>query len=561
MPIKHSTTHNPNEIVPSADWNEDHTGTAPPEAHTLASHSTKAHAELTNVTPDQHHAQSHNAASHSDITSTGANIDDAVAKKHDRQHALSSAADHTGSITDAQHGVRTTANAHAHSHLSGVTSDQHHAQAHTLASHSTKAHAELTNVTSDQHHPQAHTLASHSTKAHTELTNVTANQHHNESHTAASHSDITATGAEINTVADGATAKNAHTHTHASTTERTANDHHAQSHNMASHTDDYSAGEGIDISAGNVISGENATTANKGIASFNTNNFSVAAGAVSFGAQGVILNMNTHKITNVVDPTLNQDAATKKYVDDAAAGAPVNASYLTLGLHGDLTAERVLTAGEGIDFADTGANGTLTINGEDATTTNKGIASFNTNHFVVVAGQAALNDIVVNSINANTTHRAGDGSDHSLMANLPPIGSVMSWLKTYPNTPALLGGWVECNGQTLSDAESVYDGQVIPDLNGGNRFLRGNSISGGTGGSSTVALSVANLASHTHGLVVWKSGTSYTAYTGSGSEPSIADSDSGSVDAGQMRSGAAGSGTAHENKPPYYNVVWIMRVK
>ena len=62
----------------------------------------------------------------------------------------------SGEITDAQHGVRTQANAHAHSHLSGVTPDQHHAQAHNLASHSTKAHAELTGVTSDQHHARSH---------------------------------------------------------------------------------------------------------------------------------------------------------------------------------------------------------------------------------------------------------------------------------------------------------------------------------------------------------------------------------------------------------------------
>ncbi|CAB4188170.1 hypothetical protein UFOVP1165_63 [uncultured Caudovirales phage] len=42
-------------------------------------------------------------------------------------------------------------------------------------------------------------------------------------------------------------------------------------------------------------------------------------------------------------------------------GAPVGASYLTLGLNGVLTAERVMTAGTAILFADTGANGTLTI--------------------------------------------------------------------------------------------------------------------------------------------------------------------------------------------------------
>jgi hypothetical protein len=39
-----------------------------------------------------------------------------------------------------------------------------------------------------------------------------------------------------------------------------------------------------------------------------------------------------------------------------------SASYLTLGLSGGLSAERVLTAGTNVTFSDTGANGTLTIN-------------------------------------------------------------------------------------------------------------------------------------------------------------------------------------------------------
>ncbi len=59
----------------------------------LADMAEKAHGSLTGVTSDQHHPQSHNAASHSDIASSGANIDDAVAKKHDRSHDHSLAAD------------------------------------------------------------------------------------------------------------------------------------------------------------------------------------------------------------------------------------------------------------------------------------------------------------------------------------------------------------------------------------------------------------------------------------------------------------------------------------
>ena len=48
----------------------------------------------------------------------------------------------------------------------------------------------------------------------------------------------------------------------------------------------FSAGEGIDISSG-AISGEDATTSNKGIASFNTEHFSVTSGAVSIKADGI----------------------------------------------------------------------------------------------------------------------------------------------------------------------------------------------------------------------------------------------------------------------------------
>lgn len=43
-----------------------------------------------------------------------------------------------------------------------------------------------------------------------------------------------------------------------------------------------------------------------------------------------------------------------------------DASYLVLGAHASLTAERVLTAGSNISFADTGAGGTLTISSTGA---------------------------------------------------------------------------------------------------------------------------------------------------------------------------------------------------
>lgn len=69
-----------------------------------------------------------------------------------------------------------------HANLAGVSADQHHAQAHTLASHSSKAHSELTGISANQHHAQSHTHGSHS--------GIGANDHHAQVHTLGSHSDF-----------------------------------------------------------------------------------------------------------------------------------------------------------------------------------------------------------------------------------------------------------------------------------------------------------------------------------------------------------------------------------
>lgn len=59
-----------------------------------------------------------------------------------------------------------------------------------------------------------------------------------------------------------------------------------------------------------------------------------------------------------------------------------------------------------------------------------------------------------------------------------PIGTIQSYHKSMPNTPALPWGWIECNGQVIVDAESPYNGQNAPDLNNTKKFLRGDLVSG-----------------------------------------------------------------------------------
>lgn len=122
----------------------------------------------------------------------------------------------------------------------------------------------------------------------------------------------------------------------------------------------------------------------------------------------------------------------------------------------------------------------------------------------------------------------------------PPIGAIIAWHKSFTNTPTLPDSWVECNGQVLSDAGSVYNGQTMPDLNGEGRFLRGAAISGTMQAEETKA--------HHHPILL--------------SNPSLEPGTNGyyivSNTGGDFVTGDA-SGT--ETRPINMSVVWVMRVK
>lgn len=72
-----------------------------------------------------------------------------------------------------------------------------------------------------------------------------------------------------------------------------------------------------------------------------------------------------------------------------------------------------------------------------------------------------------------------------LRGNDAPVGTILAWHKNLSGTPALSADWVECNGQTISDPASPYNGVTLPNLNsnpnawnGGGRFLRGGTTPG-----------------------------------------------------------------------------------
>jgi len=70
---------------------------------------------------------------------------------------------------------------------------------------------------------------------------------------------------------------------------------------------------------------------------------------------------------------------------------------------------------------------------------------------------------------------------------------VIAWFKDTVGVPALPPNFVECNGQLLTDPESLLDGQLMPDLNTGiQRFIRGALASGTPGGIDTFATASAD---------------------------------------------------------------------
>jgi len=115
-----------------------------------------------------------------------------------------------------------------------------------------------------------------------------------------------------------------------------------------------------------ILSGQRATTSSLGIASFDSNNFTVASGLVSISAitTGIITNygVTTGQITNLPEA-----------VQDIVAASLNTTSGLAV-IYNDTTAE-------------------IIISGQRATTTNIGLASFNSANFTVASGAVSISAV------------------------------------------------------------------------------------------------------------------------------------------------------------------------
>jgi hypothetical protein len=168
------------------------------------------HSMLTNIGPDDHHAQHHNINTH-DTTATGAQLTTLTGGGNaDSLHThtvvgiptfVEAAQDAVGNALQSTTSVQFIYNDFANTIIANVKPTG-------------VDHNQLLNYDSNRHLlPSEINLSQLATKNHSDLQNISPDDHHAQHHTIGSHTDTTASGTQLNTLTNGSSADLLHTHT------------------------------------------------------------------------------------------------------------------------------------------------------------------------------------------------------------------------------------------------------------------------------------------------------------------------------------------------------------
>ncbi|MCP4137408.1 MAG: hypothetical protein GY754_40955 [bacterium] len=192
--------------------------------------------------------------------------------------------------------------------------------------------------------------------------------------------------------------------------------------------------------------------------------------------------------------------------------------------------------------------------------TNIGAVSIGTLNSDLSDLKANIGSVSISNLDSLTNENAAAISDLSLKNS--PIGTILAWQKDLPGMPDIPEGWVECNGNLITDEDSPLYGQNTPDLNGQKMFLRG--------GTQSNIFQEDQFESHNHGgktgFGVDISGTNAArdyANCGSGHYPHYVYNYNCPTYANFLEGHkhTIGSDGGEETRPVNMSVIWIMRIK
>jgi hypothetical protein len=218
------------------------------------------------------------------------------------------------------------------------------------------------------------------------------------------------------------------------------------------------AGEGINTSAAGqtiTISAEDASTSNKGVASFADADFTVTTGAVT------IKNVNLGSQTT-----------------------------------GDYVASVGVTAGTGLNVSGTGEGATVTLSGIDATSSVKGVASFDATDFTVTSGAVAANPIYLGT----TRLDLGEADSNIAGLNSIEVGDVRITSNVISSRAT---GTLYIDPNPVGDSAGGYAGELV---------IRGNLTVQGT----TTTVNSTTVSVNDKNLVLADSAANSTAADGAG---------------------------------------------